>query len=538
MTGYGDLRTEGLFAELDGADAARRVESALPRLGAADWIIGSAVSDPKLPGRVGIEVLPPAGGPALGVSEGWDLAHALARLSGAEVEPMFCGDVPIAEGARFAEEAFPNDESCPEDVRWHLEALHAEKALLRVSPPTSKIVIAHLDTGYANHPELFGADPVVADSLGENLLESELRPVDPLHTGALKQPGHGTATASVMAARHGTRVRRAGAQNDVDLLGVAPFATVAPYRVTESVVVLGWQRRLARAIERATDAGHPIISMSLGGLGGSRLARALREADEKGVIVIAAAGNYVPFVVAPACYDTVVAVAASGPDGAPWKWSSRGAAVGITAPGHMVWAAGFENGSPVARPGSGTSFSTACVAGAAALWLCAHASVLGARNATLPRRFRAALACAGGKKLPSGFGAGVLDVVALLDAPTEAAPTTEPLREAHEAFLTHMRAAALSKQLARELAFHEQVVAATDRPAHSTTAEALLQRADSGHRVLASSALRAALRGDGQDRPAAPAAVEVTSARAAAGARSSSRRVEIRLRITLRAEGK
>ena len=67
--------------------------------------------------------------------------------------------------------------------------------------------------------------------------------------------------------------------------------------------------------------------------------RAIQRALDAGTIVLAAAGNEVGFVVFPAAFDEVIAVAASNIRDEPWSGSSHGPAVDITAPGESVWRA-------------------------------------------------------------------------------------------------------------------------------------------------------------------------------------------------------
>jgi hypothetical protein len=117
-----------------------------------------------------------------------------------------------------------------------------------------------------------------------------------------------------------------------------------------------------------------VISISMGGLGSERLHDAVVYAKNKGAIVLAAAGNCVGFVVYPAAYDEVVAVAACDAQEGIWRGSSRGSAVDITAPGDRVWnaLADPDNTLSAVGQGSGTSYAVATVAGIAALWLAKH----------------------------------------------------------------------------------------------------------------------------------------------------------------------
>lgn len=107
---------------------------------------------------------------------------------------------------------------------------------------------------------------------------------------------------------------------------------------------------LIDGIKHAISVGCNIISMSLGGpLPSQALRAAIQSATEKGtlktvcitvvgLIVIAAAGNYMPggFITWPARYPEVIAVAASNEDRKNWSYSSYGSIVAVTAPVRMI----------------------------------------------------------------------------------------------------------------------------------------------------------------------------------------------------------
>ena len=149
----------------------------------------------------------------------------------------------------------------------------------------------------------------------------------------------------------------------------------------------------------------------------------------RGLIVVCAAGNVWPFVVYPARLDEVIAVAACNCRQGTWSQSAAGPAVDITAPGESVWRALADtSGFSVAR-GSGTSFSTAITAGAAALWLAYHGRCFA--NSTLRRSHLTSvfkeLLLEHGFHRPQGwntgrFGAGILNVAKLLSAPLPMTP--------------------------------------------------------------------------------------------------------------------
>jgi serine protease len=304
--------------------------------------------------------------------------------------------------------------------------------------PGEGVVVGHPDTGYRNHPEVAGN---LLAGQGFDLFRNDHDPTDELQDRfPWQNPGHGTATASVVVSPRGA----ATVAQPHAVWGVAPGARLVPFRVSDSVVVLDGLN-LARAIERAADAGAHVISVSMGGLGSERLHDAVVYARNKGVIVLAAAGNCVRFVVYPAAYDEVVAVAACDAARGIWKGSSRGAAVDVTAPGDRVWHAvadANDNLSNVGQ-GSGTSYAVATVAGIAALWLAKHGrtkviQATGGKEKVAPtflQLLRATATPVPG--WPAGqFGGGLVDADKLLAAPLPdgtTLPTLAPTADEHAA---------------------------------------------------------------------------------------------------------
>jgi len=150
-------------------------------------------------------------------------------------------------------------------------------------------------------------------------------------------------------------------------------------------------------------------------------------AQSRGVIICAAAGNYAPFVTWPGVYDEVIACAASNARGGTWKYSCRGQAVDVTAPGESVWRATVsKNGKSISYDvsrTSGTSFATTITAGVAAMWLSHHGrDSLIARygRENLPFVFQRVLreSCVNFPGWKEGkFGAGLIDALRTLQAP-------------------------------------------------------------------------------------------------------------------------
>lgn len=137
---------------------------------------------------------------------------------------------------------------------------------------------------------------------------------------------------------------------------------------------------VAEGIDFATQNGAHIISMSLGGGGGSpTLETAVNNANLAGVLVIAAAGNSYCFggntVLYPAKYDSVMAVAAlQAPGNTAAAFSSCGPEVEISAPGANVISARIGGGYWYL---SGTSMATPHVSGIAGLMKAANPLITG-----------------------------------------------------------------------------------------------------------------------------------------------------------------
>lgn len=483
--------TQSVLVELtldDAAEASAEVRRAADELGllTRGWHVTGPI-DTRAPRRC-IELLAPADTDMRG---GWDVAHALrSRLAArpelaatAEPELALALSGPEAGARGELEGTHDRDHDLAVEPNWHLDGIRA-RAAWALSRGAS-VRIGHPDTGTTAHPILAHAT-ILADE-GLNLLELDQAPTDPL-TG-LGQPGHGTATSSLMVSPDGP---------PDGVSGLAPAAELVPIRVTDSVVILAWQARLARAIDHAVDHGCHVISMSLGGLPGIRLRRAVERAHDRGVIVVAAAGNVVQFVVWPAAYPQVIAVAATGPGDRAWSGSSKGNSVAVTAPGHRIVVADWHRGLAREWPGSGTSYATALVASAAALWLARHGvHELRARypGPALPQAFRAVLTATATRPLDPGpfprawFGSGLLDCEALLRAPLpvlEEAPAPArvpasdellaallPLAYAHERRADALEARAQARERSAETA-HQRLrsALAEQLPArdHETTA--------------------------------------------------------------------
>ncbi len=313
--------------------------------------------------------------------------------------------------------------------QWNLECVNAHAAWNIMGGfdgfDWGSIRIGHLDTGYTQHPVFGpwnqGLSPSLLPQEGMNFFDQSPGPGDPLPNHGT--PGHGTRTSSILTGRA-----------DGTLLGIAPRVPVVPYRVTDFVVIdtLGWQNRMGEAINHAVlSTGCSVLSISLGDpcYAPSEMGRAIDQAYERGVIVVAAAGNYTSEGTYPGRYSRVISAGGITVGDQPWNGSSRGSWVTLSAPADQIWRADSvrqADGSTryiYGGDGDGTSYATVHISAAAVMWRAHHGHALDNLYAARPWQYVEAFRklVTATARVPNGwngkqFGAGVLDIAALLKA--------------------------------------------------------------------------------------------------------------------------
>ena len=367
--------------------------------------------------------------------------------------------------------------------------------------------IAQFDTGYTDHSKVRGGYDLANDY---DALDKDDNAQDEL-SGF--NPHHGTRTASLLIGVKESSIK-AASEGNYGLLfglnsgGVDAQVRVTPFRIAQKVVLIGNVRSLVRATERALAGRYAVMTMSMGtvSLFGSTLKDLVRDVYDRGVIWCCAAGNEVGFVVAPAKYPGVIAVAASNPVDEPWEGSSHGSAVDITAPGEDVYVPVVTDGQEGMRYGNGTSYATPHVAAAAALWLARHQPALSQYPQAWQRveafRYCLQLSARPGDKLPRGeYGAGFLDIQRLLGI---ALPPADQLRHAYSGGLGLERASIKHPLAARELEYKDwQTVmnAALTGGAGTSRTGTLLERNADALGILSAEARRFARLLEGQGQP-------------------------------------
>ncbi|GAB3975313.1 S8 family serine peptidase [Plantactinospora veratri] len=301
-----------------------------------------------------------------------------------------CGLLAVPLGAP------PASADSTRDRQWHLRALGVAEAH-RVTQGAG-VVVAVLDTGVrADHRDLTGNVLPGVDVTGAQT------------DGRQDADGHGTAMAGLIAA-HGH-----GSGNADGVLGIAPKAKILPVRAmrTES----GAGDDLPLAIREAVRRKPGVLSLSLSGGASESLQQAVQEALAADIVLVAAAGNRPSdaFVGYPAAYPGVLAVGATGRDGKLAPVSVTGNSIGLVAPGVEI-ASSSRTGAY--RSGTGTSDSTAIVAGAAALIRAKYPDLPAAE---VVHRLTATATDRGSRGRDPEYGHGVLDLVAALTADVEPA---------------------------------------------------------------------------------------------------------------------
>lgn len=311
---------------------ARALQSAIAPFA---WPAGMAALGDELEDRANLfRIEPPA-------SEVGDVLRALRadpRVEGVEVErtwaiPETGSAFAVREKPSRADDEgrfVPNDPYYP--YQWHLDQIGMPEAWTRHRGAGA--VVAVIDTGVAHRSE---GGFTMAPDLGQtsfvpgyDFVRKDAHPDD--------EHGHGTHCAGTVAQ---------STHNGVGVAGVAPDASIMPLKVLDASGRGGWGA-IAAAIRYAADNGANVISMSLGGGMPSRtVQRAIDYAHEKGVTVIAAAGNAARNRVEyPARHDHVIAVGAVRYDRTLSFYSSYGKGLDLVAPGGDLRVDQNEDGMP------------------------------------------------------------------------------------------------------------------------------------------------------------------------------------------------
>ena len=351
--------------------------------------------------------------PGIPNEHAWSVVHAiqteLDRLGhDAIVEPVL-SLAPAQNGAVSREGDINNPDYIKEwppslnqgepDARmgWHLDEKHSQlakaHAFVQTHRPGAHIRVGHLDTGFI---EGHVARPL---NLNTTLARSFVSGEDPnqaIDKSASGQDGHGLGTMTLLA---GNNVTKSATFNEFEgYVGGIPFAEVVPIRISESVVIMN-SENFCNALEYAVEIGCEVVTMSMAGKPSKKMARAVNDAYDAGLVIVSAASNcwykgagaLLPkCVMFPAAYERVIAATGAMYDHQPydvnfiqqarfnigtkymqgsWGPASRMTRALAAYTPNTPWA---STAIPFLRSGGGTSSATPQVASAAALWIAYH----------------------------------------------------------------------------------------------------------------------------------------------------------------------
>ncbi len=340
-------------------------------------------NEPTVPEAVTVVTRTPDGGLAVSEVNAGDPALVARQL---DSQPNVVASTVKARRIFAA----PRRDGSARDMQWPLNQLGAEDAWQ--ASTGAGAVVAVLDTGVdAGHPDLAGRVLPGYDAIKRR-------------AGGNTDPnGHGTHVAGSIAG--------AGA-----ISGIAPDARILPVRVMNASGG-GNTGDIVAGIVWAVNRGAHVINLSLGSNEADKAeAETVRWARERGVIVVAAAGNNggsKPMF--PAGYDDhkrnasagrdpVIGVGAIHRTGERAAFSQRGNAVDVSAPGVRVLST-----APLSKGGyaweSGTSMAASFVSGTAALLV----SRLAAANPGIGATERAAAVTSAIRRSSRDLGAGGTD---------------------------------------------------------------------------------------------------------------------------------
>lgn len=239
--------------------------------------------------------------------------------------------------------------------QWHIAKVNADQAWAKAGNKGShKVTVAVIDTGVDyNH-----------ESLKQNMLpgyDFHKDKSDPMDITSDANPGHGTHCAGII-----------GASGLVEggTIGISPDVSIIPIRFLGEDGS-GDLNNAIKAIDFAISKKVDVISASWGAAvpraQADLLLQAIKRADDKGIIFVAAAANdgknndTTDVFPANASYTNTITVAASNPSDAKPTWSNYGRAmVSLASPGENIMSTIPGNKY---RNLSGTSMATPLVSG-------------------------------------------------------------------------------------------------------------------------------------------------------------------------------
>ena len=261
-----------------------------------------------------LKVIPRIDVQILKLSAGTSVQSALATYRSSSL-------VQYAEQSAYAYAlATPNDQFYP--LQWHYPKINLPAAWdVTTGAP---VIVAVVDTGIRfDHQDVQGVTVQ-----GYDFIDNDSNPTDPGCVTAPDDPSHGTHVAGTIAALTNNGVGVAGVT-----WGGASGVKIMPVRALDGCGH-GTDVAAASGIIYAADNGAKVINLSLRFLASPQVVQdAVNYAYNRGVTLVAAAGNDNGPVGYPAAYPNVIAVAAIACDNTKASYSNFGPEISVAAPG-------------------------------------------------------------------------------------------------------------------------------------------------------------------------------------------------------------
>ncbi len=272
----------------------------------------------------------------------------------------------------------PNDPHY--DTRqWNLKRIEAHLAW-DITLGLESIVVAIVDTGVAyNHQDLAGN--MWSNTNGHHGYDFVNKDDDPMDDQN-KIYNSVTMRCEPDEIYHGTHVAGiigAVTNNNIGIAGIAQVKIMA-VKVLDDCGE-GYLSEIAQGIVYAADQGARVMTLSLGGADMRVVREAALYAWNKGVVIVAAAGNTNSPVSYPAAYPTMIAVGSTGQNNERSSFSNYGTNLELMAPGESIFSA--TPIAPLYQWHTGTSQAAPHVAGVAALVLSRNPSLLNTQVRTI-----------------------------------------------------------------------------------------------------------------------------------------------------------
>lgn len=305
--------------------------------------------------------------------------YMVCELSNSDAEELAVSEDVIVEKDEVVQACAADIEGGDNpDAEWNIQMVRADEET-KAENGDKKIKVAVLDSGVDDFNDL-----QLAGSIDLIPGEEEVLPL------FWDVTGHGSSVAGIIAAE----------KNDVGITGIAPETEIYAAKVLDEKN----QAPVSRVIDGiywAIENKVNIINMSFGLKNNSlALHKAIRDAYDAGILLVAAAGNG-DSVEYPAAYDEVIAVGSVDTSGTVSEQSASGNELELAAPGEQICSTGAFEGTLVS---AGTSMAAPHVTGIAARLWAKDPSV----SAEFIRQLMAASANECGEK--DSYGNGLVDL--------------------------------------------------------------------------------------------------------------------------------